>query len=868
MTMNETVRRCLAVVALGLNLVACGGGGGGGGGGTTSISLDRRTLSFSAEADAPEPAPAVVTATFVGDGVIVGYPPGVTVPDWLNVTVESNANPASFRIGVVAPGSEPTTLSTTLRFVTGRLSASGDASDIKQVDLPVSYTIRPSTFSASTEPTSVSFRAVKDGLPPPSQTVQISLSDGVIETVEYGIDNGGGYSSRWLSADRSGGTDRAPVWQLTIVSTSEGPWSRSANLDFIVRRDNGSRKRVSLPVSYTVGQPLSVSPLALNYEYLQGSTTPPAPVVRSFRIEGDDLAWSASSDSPWLTPSPASGNGPQDVAFTLTHGGLQAGTHVGRISVANPGTGQSGGLDVTVQVRSPQLVLSTGSAAATVNAGTTTSTLPISTIGISDELGGARADLALNWRIISTQPEWMVLNASSGATSPAAQLRISIDATKLAALANGEYWHTLTFQYTDSSGKSQQRTLVYALTLNLPTPGTVAPYVAIAGRNDKFVLRGSGFTGMSRPTVRIGGAAVSSLSVISDTEALIVPSSLSAGRYPVQIENVSGAFRGSASLLVKAARDRPYAAFGVSSFATRLVFDNERETLYAASAEDQQIDRYRFDGGQWQTLSPLVVPHLQDIALSPDGEQLIAAAYNDIYQIDLDLEPLQVVRAASYHANDFVGEILFRIGLANDGTAFLSADSTCCTGNFNIARYSLGSTLITTMPYPIGDSESNVQSSADGSVVFLSGYYLHRYLAGSGSFEQISANVSPTAVNRDGSRLTNQGMIYDDHFNYLGRAAASYGHTIFGQRPDRLYTFRYRDSDSNLGLNVIVSDPTAPLGSGAIYPEIARVPVADDPRTGDASLYYAIASPSTVSADDRTFFFRGFEKLIIVPMPP
>jgi hypothetical protein len=86
------------------------------------------------------PDEQIITATFVGDGLIVGYPPGVTPPGWLSVATVGpiDASPISLRLAIVQQPSTAGNYSTTVRLVTGKL----DGSAVVTRDLSVSFRVK------------------------------------------------------------------------------------------------------------------------------------------------------------------------------------------------------------------------------------------------------------------------------------------------------------------------------------------------------------------------------------------------------------------------------------------------------------------------------------------------------------------------------------------------------------------------------------------------------------------------------------------------------------------------------------------------------------------------------------------------------
>lgn len=138
------IRLCVYAIAL---LILGGCGGGDSGSENTSISISLNKADFQEIKDVAPGKPVVVDVNFVGDGVVVGYPPSMSDPGWLGVTVLSSS-PTTAKVELrFLRQSQVGNFSTTLRFMTGRQ----DGSNVKYVDLPVTAEVMaPFTASAPT----------------------------------------------------------------------------------------------------------------------------------------------------------------------------------------------------------------------------------------------------------------------------------------------------------------------------------------------------------------------------------------------------------------------------------------------------------------------------------------------------------------------------------------------------------------------------------------------------------------------------------------------------------------------------------------------------------------------------------------------
>ncbi len=151
----------------------CGGGGssgGTGGSGGTSISIDKASLSFVAPIGESAPA-QIVNVTFKGDGLAVGFAPGVPQPGWLVIQQDSaTATAASFSISTNNFATLGTH-TTSIRFVTGK--ADGTKAVFKEVS--VTLNVRDSVHVDTPALTFDSVQLAAQS--PKSQTVNVQSNN-------------------------------------------------------------------------------------------------------------------------------------------------------------------------------------------------------------------------------------------------------------------------------------------------------------------------------------------------------------------------------------------------------------------------------------------------------------------------------------------------------------------------------------------------------------------------------------------------------------------------------------------------------------------------------------------------------------------
>lgn len=288
-------------------LAACGGGGGGGGnnnppggsnppgGGsnppTYTVSVTPGSVQFSALARGTLPAAKDVTATFNGEGLVVGTPTGASLPSWLTVSVVGSptSTPAQVRFSVNTTGTTADSLSTTVRFVTGK----ADGSQVATQDVPVTYTI---TDPLALDVTSLTFDATANTMAAP-RTVAV-LGSGTSWTVAS--------DRTWLTVAPASGTNSGLV-EVTANAASMSAGIRRGQLRFV---DTVSGDVRTVDVTFNISSNRwNVARTGVQLLGFTDSAARPAHVVVT-NESGTAATWTATTDVNWLnvTSSGASGD--------------------------------------------------------------------------------------------------------------------------------------------------------------------------------------------------------------------------------------------------------------------------------------------------------------------------------------------------------------------------------------------------------------------------------------------------------------------------------------------------------------------------------------------------------------------------------
>jgi all-beta uncharacterized protein len=850
--MGSSSMRSAAALVAPLLLCACGGSGSG-----TSISVSPSSVTFAASPAAASPPDQRVHVTYRGDGVLVGYPPGVAAPSWLAVSAPSTtAGSLDATLHVNSP-STPGTYSTTLRFVTGRQ----DGSDVKFADVPVTLTVPP-PFDASAptsiapDQTAVTFLAAVGGPDPLAQTLAVAYNGA---QVTAGFPPGTAAPS-WLRVDAFQAPGTAHV-RLTATGTATAG-TRSATVRLGTARPDGSGAvSVDVPVTFEVYRPFAATAPALAFSAFQGAPGLADPAAGlAIDVQGDRTRWTVGSDAGWLAFGAAAGTGPATVTVTATPAGKPPGTYTATVTLADADTARVlKTFQATLTVRPLHLTVSTPATFA-VDAGSTPAALT-QAIAVSDELGGAGAPVS--WWVASVDADWLRLAPTSGTTSPPATVTLTVDASKLPALANGARTAHVTFSYTVAQGAPQTLVAPVALSLCLPRAEHVAPYVAVAGAAGRAVVRGQGFSCPGPTPALTTGATELAKTVDADGQLRIDVPPLAAGRHPLRFANGLGLALDSAELV---AVDRPamsYQALPAPSRRARLVYDAERTRLYAANTADQLVERWAFSGATWGALATVAVPALRDVALSGDGARLAVATTGALGDLDLAAAaPSFTSRVAN--PDGFCSSYFAQLAPMSDGRAYAIFKLGACSGFSESYLYdpTVPSVTRATSLY-----NGLAAAPADGTRVYLGSngvspaqaIAVFDPLAGTTtSVPAVTANLFAATVSGDASRVVLQNVdVYSRALVLLGHLPANQG--ALASR-DGTRAFVYRD-DGAAGARLEVYDlAAAPQGAGALQPLVKTFALSDRPNAAAGGTVQLVGTP-----DDGVVFVSGDSRILVVP---
>lgn len=301
--------RLLHVVVLGL-LISCGGGGGSGGSGN-SISVNPGSVSLVFGSGSNDVTSKVVQVTFHGAGVVVGIPPGGSLPSWLVVTPgTATSSSVPVTIAASANGMVPGRYPVTLRFVTGN----ADKSDLVFQDVDVVLTVAPQAT-----PSTLQLEGVAQG-PRVNASVALVVAGNWVAHV----------SDPWLSVDKAAGSQSTSiVVSADPAALASGSYSGSVSIE-----DTATHVATVVPVSFGVDpQRLLVRQRGVSL-VLFGSKSRLTSTITVSANGKAGTHWSSSSDQPWLNLSAAEGSTDAPLTLTADTTGLADGMHYARVTIA------------------------------------------------------------------------------------------------------------------------------------------------------------------------------------------------------------------------------------------------------------------------------------------------------------------------------------------------------------------------------------------------------------------------------------------------------------------------------------------------------------------------------------------------------
>lgn len=563
--------------------------------------------------------------------------------------------------------------------------------------------------------------------------------------------------------------------------------------------------------------------------------------------------------------------------------------------------------------------------------GTTSATSSVSTLTFSAASPSAATPDAQTFSAsLGTGTRYLVINHNGQAVSKVNYTlngntaEITAYPSSPASIGSGVFTSTIDitgYGCADSScsqmvpGNTATVTATYTIPLNIQF---VAPYVGTTytgtpGLAQSIILRGQGFQSFavqdvqfvaatsadySQPSpISTGGISATSFRIINDTEIKATyPAALTAGTYMVQAVTPSTS-AGPATTLAYLVLQNPtsYSPTTISypsatSSIQRLIYDAQRQALLVArtTSTGTEIDRFTY-ASAWSTATSTAISGLADIALTPNGQQLLALSQTDISLLD-PANPASSVGTPAAVPALASGDFYLNLAVTNNNNAIVT---TGYPGSATTPVY-VYSIANKTFTQPAGTPNNPVATpslnnclpgvSSDGSLVALAQGYSGAGASSIYTFSpetmwfEIASNqtinqyaVMP-ALDRTGTTMVLNGTnVYTPSFiagtppvtrttldlNLLGTLPATTEAVVLS--PDANYAYTLDSGTSPPQILKFDLSATPSGGVGGAYQSSSATTLTGDPGSN---------AKMTISPDGGTLFIAGNNQIVVQPTPP
>lgn len=395
----------------------------------------------------------------------------------------------------------------------------------------------------------------------------------------------------------------------------------------------------------------------------------------------------------------------------------------------------------------------------------------------------------------------------------------------------------------------------------------VTPYIGTTNVASNVIIRGSGFLAINSPTIKFGSIDATSSSVVSDSEIhATYPAIATKGTYPITISGTGSDTLLNAELVIQDPPTYPDSTITRLNNGTisGMVYDAERSNLYIADNTNGFIERYHYDGIQWNA-DELAVSAVKGIALSPDGIELLAMSDDYVVHVNGDSFAITALIPAPYISNfsTAASTNLNHIAIANDGIASIMTEASVLSGNDIAYSYNILSRTFTGIPNTLLSYSQDVAVTADGSRVIAvgtAGSLLAQtvyYDASSQSYVGTSLYQNSTEIimNADGTRWLSGSAVYDETFSLVGNMTDTLN-AAFNLVGHALYV--YSDIDGLLHKY----DVTTANGSGN-FDEVGTATSITAAPLGDSN----VTPTMTATPDGSKLFIASSNKIQIMTSP-
>lgn len=682
--------------------------------------------------------------------------------------------------------------------------------------------------------------------------------DGVIVGYPVGIADPG-----WLSVAEVSHTATSAIFSVSAASVGT-PGTYKSTLRFITGREDGSDiKYVDVEVTNNVFEQFDVS-FESNASFVGKKSVGVTSPLEGYpiHINLSTTNWTITSETPWLTFSQHAGRGAATVVVSADVSKAEYGISQGSFSVKSAEQNITKTFSVSLDVKHAQPVISTPLVEFNINGETDVGEL-IKELVITDENNGTVAAEIYDWSFISrsSSSPWLSLSKTSGSTGDSDHPKLVIDKNYFSQL-NGSVWGgEIALSLRNQFQRSVEYTVKVNLSVNLPQLSNISPYIGVEGKVNKAIVRGQGLpANIDDAVLSIAGQIVTVEAVDDSSQMRIKIPPLSPGLYTLGVENKLGIETPLLTYMVVSQNGLVSSSIESASRREKILYDAERQQLFAVNRDDSIVERYKLIDGNWVQLAYLAVPALTDISLSPDGNILLVLSKKNIYTVDLHSENFQST-LVRFLDSDWCGIYMDHGAMTNTGDYLIVQKYENCSGYTDFAKFSLQEGNFSEINFRAYNGIAI--ATTDGSRVYIGGNGLspapevsmYQSLDGSFTTTPVNYNLSAISVGKDGSKVILQDTdVYSSSLVLLGNLP--YGVALVSGDSSKAYIYR----DDHSQPRVEVYDLNGTLQLGAIYPLVNTINVA--PILSNNGALYNVKMVE--SPEGKTLFLSGDLRIAVI----
>jgi hypothetical protein len=225
------------------------------------------------------------------------------------------------------------------------------------------------------------------------------------------------------------------------------------------------------------------------------------------------------------------------------------------------------------------------------------------------------------WTATSQTP-WLRLTRNSGPRGT--PVAFDIDWAHVLAMPNGAS-SVATILLSTSRPLEAPSAIAVTVRRSLPVLETATPYVLVAGRASRVIVRGTGFDGVAQPITRlaVSNAVVTAATKINDRALLVDLTPTAAGDLSVRMFNAQNVATAGTNAWVVPQREYAYHFQPGIWTARPAKLDPATNSVFAANPTDNLLMRWSYNGTAWVSTNQ-VSPSINGVGLSRDGRWVVA----------------------------------------------------------------------------------------------------------------------------------------------------------------------------------------------------------------------------------------------------